>query len=106
MERASELEKAHEGGIECLVANDQHLFSASSDNSIKVFIRDIVSNLNEISNQIYIYQVWDIKRNRMIYSLEEHDKPVHILCVSDRYLFSGSGDKTIKVTFNSISFNF
>lgn len=41
--------------------------------------------------------MWDLKRNRSIYSLEEHDKPVHVLCLNDKYLFSGSGDKTIKV---------
>ena len=50
----------------------------------------------EVNTYLYL-KVWDVRTKRTIYTLEKHDKPVHVVCLNDRYLFSGSGDKTIKV---------
>ena len=42
-------------------------------------------------------QVWDSKTLQCLKTLEGHEDNVRVLAVGQRYLFSGSWDKTIRV---------
>lgn len=42
-------------------------------------------------------QVWDVGTLQCVKTLEGHDDNVRVLAVSDRYMFSGSWDKSIRV---------
>lgn len=51
-------------------------------------------------------KVWDLKSFECLFTLEGHARSVKALCVSGQYLFSGSNDKTIKVSYSLILFFF
>ena len=42
-------------------------------------------------------QVWDVHTLECFKTLEGHDDNVRVLAVGDRYMFSGSWDKSIRV---------
>jgi F-box/WD-40 domain protein 7 len=43
------------------------------------------------------FQVWDAETLKCLRTLEGHSDNVRVLAVGDRYMFSGSWDKTIRV---------
>ena len=45
----------------------------------------------------WLQQVWDSESLQCLRTLEGHEDNVRVLAVGDRYLFSGSWDKTIRV---------
>ena len=67
--------QGHKGWVQCLVVNNNILYSGSSDKTIRA---------------------WNLDTNECITALQGHTNDVHCLIVHNNILYSGSGDRTIR----------
>ncbi|KAF6024651.1 TRAF7 [Bugula neritina] len=107
----------HDGPVWCLAADNDFLFSGSSDNHVRVWDTScnykcvktlaghcgIVLALTVNGNRLYSgsqdtkIMIWDIDNNfELVDTLDAHDNPVCTLATSRAMIFSGSL-KTVKV---------
>eukprot|EP00005_Dracoamoeba_jomungandri_P011134 CAMPEP_0174267342 /NCGR_PEP_ID=MMETSP0439-20130205/33279_1 /TAXON_ID=0 /ORGANISM="Stereomyxa ramosa, Strain Chinc5" /LENGTH=365 /DNA_ID=CAMNT_0015354781 /DNA_START=520 /DNA_END=1617 /DNA_ORIENTATION=+ len=106
---------AHEDTVEALVADDKYVYSASWDNTIKLWDTRTMQGVHTLTcnsdvrelliDDNYLYsgcgagtiQVWDLEKLQCTQVVRKHNDDVLTLQMCEGRLFSGSSDSTIRV---------